>query len=303
MKNNLIYAISLLLVLVAALWLRIPGLDRKPMHGDEANQAVRAGRLMDSGVYHYDPTDHHGPVMYFAAMPFCYATADSFAETTEWNYRLVTVFFSLLTLFLMLGLGSRLASGGLFSNRVGMVFALLFAAVSPALTYYSRFFIQESMLVCFLTGMFASGYGYVRSRSEEVVASKVLRLILKPWLMAILFGVSAGLCMATKETTVLSFAAMFVAGMAVFGFSRIRKYWCTRDLLLAIVSAAFVDVLFFSSFFTYFKGVYDAVFTTVGAYAVRATEVPEHHHPWNFYLKTVFWFKYGGARCGARRGC
>lgn len=289
MKNNLIYFAALLLVLTAALFLRIPGLDKKPMHGDEANQAVRAGILMDSGVYHYDPTDHHGPVMYFAAMPFCYATAEKFADTTEWNFRLVTVFFSVLTLFLMLGLGTRISSGGLFGNRWGMLFALLFTAISPAMTYYSRFFIQESMLVCFLTGMFACGYGYVKSRSPDGAG----HMLLQPGIMAALFGLFAGLCIATKETTVLSFAAMFFAAITVFGFKRFKHYWSTRDMCIAAAFAVFVSVLFFSSFFTYPKGVYDALFVTAKAYLIRATNVPEHQHPWNFYLKIIFWFKYG----------
>jgi len=281
------------MIFAAAFDLRIPDLDKKPLHGDEANQAVRAGMLMDSGVYHYDPKDHHGPVMYFAAIPFCRATAAQFSDTSEWNFRLVTVFFSVLTMLLMLGLGCKKSDGGLFSNRMGMLFALLFTALSPALTYYSRFFIQESMLVCFLTGMFVCGYGYVRSRSESLAEAGALRWFLKPSLMASLFGFFAGLCIATKETAVLSFAAMFVSGVAVFGYKRVVRLWSTRDFLISIASAVFIAVLFFSSFFTYPAGVYDAVFSTVSAYLTRATAVPEHQHPWNFYFKAVFWFKYG----------
>jgi predicted membrane-bound mannosyltransferase len=35
------------------------------------------------------------------------------------------------------------------------------------------------------------------------------------------------------------------------------------------------------------------VFSTCSTYFKRATAVPEHQHPWNFYFKTIFWFKYG----------
>jgi len=292
LKQTILYTAALIAVFAAALALRIPALDRKPMHGDEANQAVRAGMLMDSGVYHYDPNDHHGPVMYFAAMPFCRATAASFAETTESNYRLVTVFFSLLTLLLMTGLGCQ-AAGGLFSNRAGLLFALLFTALSPALTYYSRFFIQETMLVCFLTAMLLCGHGYVRSRSVGRTEAGGWRTRLLPAVMAALFGAAAGLCIATKETAVLSFAAMAAGTVAVFGFKRLIQYWSTRDFCIAAAAAIFTAVLFFSSFFTYPQGVYDAVFSTVSTYFTRATAVPEHQHPWNFYFKAIFWYKYG----------
>ena len=292
LKSKVIYLCAILLILGGALLLRIPKLDQKPMHGDEANQAVRAGMLMDSGVYHYDPTDHHGPVMYFAAMPFCHATAQNFSETTEWNYRLVTVCFSFITLLLMLGLSCDPANGGLFSNRFGLLFALFFTAISPAMTYYSRFFIQESMLLTFLTGMLVTGYAYLRTRfacQPQGVAGRFFN----PSVMAALCGMFAGLSIATKETTVLSFAAMFIAAVAVFGVKRILKYWRTTHFLIAAVAALLVAALFFSSFFTHLRGLYDAVFTTVAAYTERATAVPEHHHPWYFYLRIIFWFKYG----------
>ena len=277
--------LTALILLAAALALRLPALNQRPMHGDEANQAVRAGRLLETGVYHYDPTDHHGPVLYYAALPFCRATAKTFAETTEWNYRLVPVVFSCLTLLLMLGLGVK-RDHGLFANREGQLIALALTAVSPAMVFYSRFFIQESMLVTFLTGMLVCAMGYVRARGGAMTASRAA------WYAAG-FGACAGLAIATKETVVLSFAAMAVASLAACGFRRLREAWNTRHAALAVVVAALVAILFFSSFFTYPKGVYDALFSTVSAYLTRATAVPEHQHPWYFYAKILFWFKYG----------
>ena len=152
-------------IIIGALVLRVPRLDQRPMHGDEANQAVRTGLLLDQGYYHYDPADHHGPTLYFAAWPFCRASADTFAETTEWNFRLVPVTFSLLTLLLMLGLGSCANGHGLFVNRVGLYSAALLTVVSPAMVYYNRFFIQESMLITFLTGMLLCAVRYASALS------------------------------------------------------------------------------------------------------------------------------------------
>ena len=277
---------SALVVLAVALCLRLPALDRRPMHGDEANQAVRTGLLLEKGVYHYDPNDHHGPVLYFAALPFCRATASTFDGTTEWNYRLVPVFFSCLTLLLMLGLGLK-CSGGVFDNRAGLAAAALLTALSPAMVYYSRFFIQESMFVTFLTGMLFCAVKYVQSRAA-VSASD-----LRSSLWAAGFGACAGLAVATKETVVLSFAAAAVGALAACGLGRLIRAWRTRDALLALGAAVLVAALLYSSFFTYPRGVYDALFSTAQAYLKRATAVPEHQHPWNFYLKTLFWFKYG----------
>ena len=277
--------VSALGVAFVALALRLPRLDQRPMHGDEANQAVRAGVLLETGTYHYDPSDHHGPVLYFAAMPFCRATATSFADTTEWNFRLVPVTFSVLTLLLMLCLGTK-GEGGLFRERTGLLAAALLTALSPPMVYYSRFFIQESMFVTFLTGMLVCAVRYVNARSGADLPRTAAG-----WAAG--FGVFAGLAVATKETFVLSFAAAAVAAVAACGFRRLWNAWRTRDALIAAGAAAVVAVLFYSSFFTYPKGVYDALFSTVSAYFARATAVPEHQHPWNFYLKILFWFKYG----------
>jgi uncharacterized protein (TIGR03663 family) len=304
-------------IIAGALALRLPRLDRRPMHGDEANQAVRTGLLLDQGFYHYDPADHHGPTLYFAAWPFCRATARTFAETTEWNYRLVPVAFSLLTLLMMLGLGPRANGCGLFANRAGLYGAALLTAASPAMTYYSRFFIQESMLLTFLTGMLLCAVRYVAALSTPEVSGQQSEIRdhqsaisnqkpetrnqkpetrnQKPetLLWAAGFGAFAGLAAATKETAVLSFAAAAVALVAACGLGRLWRAWRTRDALVALGAAALVAVLFYSSFFTYPRGVYDALFSTFQTYHTRATAVPEHQHPWNFYLKILFWFKYG----------
>ena len=278
--------LAALAVLALALTVRLPALDRRPMHGDEANQAVRTGLLLEQGVYHYDPNDHHGPALYFAALPFCRATAKTFADTTEWNYRLVPVVFSCLTLLLMLGLGvSR--DGGLFANRTGLLAAALLTALSPAMVYFSRFFIQESMFVTFLTGMLVCAVRYVGARTSTPTSD------LRPSAWAAGFGVFAGLAVSTKETVVLSFAAAAVAAVAACGFRRLLRAWNTRHALVALGTAALVAVVLYSSFFTYPRGVYDALFSTVQAYLKRATAVPEHQHPWDFYLKILFWFKYG----------
>lgn len=284
--------VSAAAVLALALTVRLPALDKRPMHGDEANQAVRAGLLLEKGLYHYDPTDHHGPVLYFAALPFCRATAKTFAETTEWNFRLVPVTFSCMTLLLMLGLGAT-RTCGLFANRQGLLAAALLTAVSPAMAYYSRFFIQESMFVTFLTGMLACAVRYVKVRGEErAVGAGPVSARAAGW-CAVGFGAFAGLAMATKETVVLSFAAASLAALGACGFRRLLRAWRTCDALLALCAAVLVSELLFSSFLTYPKGIYDALFSTARAYFVRATAVPEHQHPWNFYFQVLFWFKYG----------
>ena len=59
----------LLLLLIAAgiaLLLRCPMLGLRPMHNDEGVNAVKFGQLWTTGVYQYDPNEHHGPTLIYA---------------------------------------------------------------------------------------------------------------------------------------------------------------------------------------------------------------------------------------------
>jgi len=169
-----------------------------------------------------------------------------------------------------------------FTHPMGILTAILLTALSPAMNYYSRFFIQESMFVTFLTGMLVCAVHYVR-------AGKGTR---KGAWMAGGFGVCLGLAVTTKETIVLSVAAAGIAAFCVCGFRRLLNAWNTRDFLIMLGAAVLVMVLFFSSFFTYWQGVYDATFATAKAYLERAG-VEDHRNPWDFYLKLLFWHRYG----------
>ena len=57
------------IALAAGLALRLARLDVRPMHHDEANQAVKFGALLERGEYRYDFHDHHGPTLYYLTLP------------------------------------------------------------------------------------------------------------------------------------------------------------------------------------------------------------------------------------------
>jgi hypothetical protein len=60
-------------VVVLGLTFRLAALDLRPMHHDEANQAVRFGQLLETGEYRYDRSDHHGPTLYYLTLPVAWA--------------------------------------------------------------------------------------------------------------------------------------------------------------------------------------------------------------------------------------
>src|SRR6267378_2705240 len=189
--------VGLLMAMGLALALRFPRLDERPMHNDEAVNAVKFGELLDHNLYTYDPNEHHGPSLLYATLPMARLSGANDSEhLTEKKLRLVTVLFGLGLLVLL-----PLIADGLGRNAT--LWAALFTVVSPAMVFYSRYYIHEMLLVFFAFLAMASGWRYWRSRKLG-------------W--ALLAGVAVGLMHATKETFVITLAA---AGLALC----LNQFW------------------------------------------------------------------------------
>ena len=270
-------ALGLLLATGVALVLRVPELNRRPMHNDEAVNAVKFGQLWEHGSYRYDPNEHHGPTLYYATSALAWLTrAPDFNHISETRLRLVPVLFGagLLLLFPLIadGLGRR-----------ATIWAGLFTAVSPAMVYYSRDYIHESLLVFFSFLSIVAGWRYWR----------------KPRLLwAVLAGAGLGLMDATKETFVFSIAAM---AFALAGNEIWRRWIAARQgntprvlprpghvaagLFVWLVMA----VVLFTSFFTNASGPMDSIRTYL-PWLARAEGASPHVHPAWFYLHRLVWF-------------
>ena len=90
------------LALTAGLALRLARLDVRPMHHDEANQAVKFGALLERGEYRYDSHDHHGPTLYYLSLPFAWLRGQTtLASLDERTLRGVTAAFGAATILLL----------------------------------------------------------------------------------------------------------------------------------------------------------------------------------------------------------
>ncbi len=253
--------------------LRLPRLAQRPMHGDEAIHAEKFGQLLEQNFYRYDPHEYHGPTLnYLSLIPAWLSSAKKLTQVIEFTLRVVPVFFGLLLVVLIL-----LVFDGL--GRTCAVCAAALTAVSPAMVFYSRYYIMEILLICFTFGAIASGYRYVQSRNI---------------LWAILTGIFLGLMHATKETCIIAFGSMAVSCLAVRflthegrGTGKIKA----RHIVAGIAVAGAVSALFYSSFFAHPKGVPDS-FGAYATYFSRAGHNGLHIHPWHYYLKTLLYFRY-----------
>lgn len=269
-----------LLILAVALVLRLPHLGDRPFHGDEAVHAVKFRELWERGRYEYDPNEYHGPTIYYAALPVVAAKGrTSFAETREADYRFAVALLgsAMVLLFPLLrdGLGAP-----------GALWAALFLAVSAPFVFYSRYFIQEMPLVAFTLALIACGWRYH-------VSGRIA------WLMGA--AASAGLILATKETSLLTFAALAIAWAA----SRSARSADCRGgvtastpeatsgskrlhLVLAVLLALSVAYLLLSGFLSNPRGPL-GYFETYTPWLRRAGGTQLHRHPWHYYLSLLAW--------------
>ncbi len=271
--------LGLLLAVAAALVLRCPQLGERPMHNDEAVNAIKFRALWEQGSYKYDPNAYHGPTLYYFTLAWAKCTgAPDFAHFDEARLRLVTMLFGLGLILLL-----PLVADGL--GRGGAICAGVLTAISPAMVFYSRYYIHEMLLVCFTFLALAAGWRYTRNQKIG-------------W--ALLAGAALGLMQATKETFVLTLAAL--AGALVLNAIWIRRMaaeggekkfklnW--KHIALALLVWLVVAAVFYSSFFSNFQGLADAIKTYL-PWSKRAAGESPLNQPWYFYLERLTFFHSG----------
>ncbi|MGZ8939710.1 MAG: flippase activity-associated protein Agl23 [Limisphaerales bacterium] len=268
-------ALAILLVFAGALALRLPRLETRPLHNDEAVNATKVAELWQKGGYRYDPDEYHGPTLHYATLPFLWLSgAQGPDDLQDRTLRHAPVLFG-AALILLIPLFTGLSCHAL-------LWSALFIAISPAMVFYSRYFIHEMLLIFFTALTIGAGWRYTQTRSV---------------LWAAITGLALGLMFATKETFILSLAAMTFAAAATAWWTLPKPAslraaihslpW--KHISTAFTAAFLVWLLFFSSFFTNFRGLLDSVLTYF-PWLKRAAGDSPHIHPWYFYLQRLAWF-------------
>lgn len=281
MKRSHLASCVFAAIVVLAAALRFPALDLRPMHADEAVHAAKMARLLEQGRYEYDPEEYHGPTLnYLTSVPARLQGAVRYADLDEATLRSVPAATGVLLV----------AAHVLLVPLIGLpaaALSALFTAVSPAMVYYSRYYIQETLLVCFSFFALISICRYLRAPH---------------WGWAVGAGLSAGLMAATKETWVIAGASMAAALSLVLVFGRPRATlhpppggrWQLRHLVAAALVAAAVSALFFSSFLSNPRGIIDSVLS-YRTYVERAAGASSWHvYPWHFYFGLLLFFHLDG---------
>lgn len=267
---------------LGAFFFRYPGLAERPMHTDEAVHAAKLGILLETGRYEYDPHEYHGPVIYYAALPFVWGSgAKTLAQISdEVPLRLPIIVFGAL-----LVLATALSAGSL--GQPEAAFAALLLAVSPAFSFYSRYYIQEVpfTLFCFLT----LGAAWRLLETHRVA-----------WALGA--GLAFGTTVALKETWIMVMGTAALAGVLLHLTSTRRPWplpfpWRRFYGLFALagVVSLLTSLAMMSNFFRNPRAIIDTFAAMLG-YVARGVSGDSstfgtaiHDHPWYYYLQLLAW--------------
>ena len=273
--------------LIAAV-LRLYDLNLVPLHHDEGVNGNFLVGLVRKGVYTYDPANYHGPTLYYFAAIIPWITKVLFGNSGRDNYglttftiRLVPVLFGVATIGLIFLLRRRLGT-------ITVLAAGLMLAVSPGAVYLSRYFIHETLFVFFTLGIVVAIVRFYDERNSAYLIPA---------------AASAALLFATKETALISVGVLFIAFAVMWVYMRltggstkegsvservsavIDEMGGKPSLVINIVIALTVFVglylLFYSSFFSNYKGINDSLQTFE---IWKKTGNEAHVHPAEQYL-------------------
>ena len=266
---------AFLIPILIACALRFPDLAQRPMHCDEAVHADKFGILLEQGRYEYSTVDYHGPTLYYLTLvPAWIQRAARYIDISEITLRSVPATLGVVLVALHFLLVRH------FGCPVSIGAAML-AAISPAMVYYSRYYIHEILFVCITFAALLSALSYWNSRRSAWAAAT---------------GICAGLMCATKETAIIVFAcALMALGLAralarLHGEHPAPMRIARPHLALAGISAAVTSMLLFSSLLSHPRGILDAV-AAYGTYFERGSGYGTLHvHPWHYYLNLLVFF-------------
>jgi uncharacterized protein (TIGR03663 family) len=273
-----ICVIAFILAALVAVWLRYDQIGVKPFHHDEGVNSHFLLNLSGGGGYKYNPENYHGPTLYYIALPVLRVLG-----ATDLALRFMPALFGVLSVLMVWLLRKHL-------GPIGTPVAAFMMALSPGLVYFSRDFIHEMSFGCFSLGVVVGAWRYAESKNSA-------------WLT--LMATSAGLLFATKETAIITAAVLIIAAICAAFWEMMRRPGGRREIpvvrefrrdclavapsldqaLGAIIIFLFINIFFYSSFFTNLLGVLDAI-KSVFLWVGRSGS--EHKKEFLYYIGILF---------------
>jgi len=259
-------------IFAIAIFLRLWLIEIKPPHFDEGVNGWFADQMTANGFYHYDPTNYHGPLHFYAVF-----LSQTLLGRHLWALRLPAIIASLLCIWAILRFRD------FFGARTARIAALAMA-VSPAYVFYGRYSIHESWQVLFSILLLWGILGLWKSGGRKAFFTTVLSL--------------TGLIL-TKETYLLHAGCFVLAGIVLTGWQYVlpsrptqpiaKQLWSRDDAILAAGLSLLLIVFFYSGNFLDFSSL-KGLYQTFAAWFQTGVEAAGHEKttyqligPLNYY--------------------
>ncbi len=221
------------ILLVAAL-LRFAILTFKPFHHDEGVNGFFLTGLFRDGVYRYDPTNYHGPSLYY------------FALLSSWIFglddlavRVVVAVFGFLTVALVFSLRRYLGT-------VGTLVAAALVALSPGLTFFSRYFIHEILLVFFAFACVICVLKFIEGERIGKIATGAIAVLVFTCVLPL--GLLAAKAISPADNQTQLYVTRFIFTIAAVGlvFVLLRRLlvWDAGRPIYLLLAAASASMTF-----------------------------------------------------------
>ncbi|HHT9136268.1 MAG TPA: flippase activity-associated protein Agl23 [Candidatus Wunengus sp. YC60] len=263
-------------IFIASLF-RFWDIDLRPLHSDEGVNSFFLLNLYNNNHYHYDPSNYHGPFLYYVGLIPFYIFGIS-----DFSFRLMPVLFGIMAVALLYPLRKRLGKMGLLTTG-------LLIAISPANSFFSRDTIHETYLVFFSLAVVVSFFLYSEKRKSRYIyfaaaslasvitikETYIITFIIYAISLAIAYGFETGF--SSNGTRYLYFKRIFTT----FG-ADCKKHKYAIGISIGIF--LLINILFYSSFFTYYNGIH-GILTTLKIWSKTGMHQGGHAKPFFYYFK------------------
>jgi len=235
------------LIVVVATFLRFYQLTLRPLHHDEGVNGYFLLTLFREGIYKYDPSNYHGPTLYYIALIF----TKTFG-LEDFSIRASVAVFGILIVALALWLHNYL-------GKIGSLSAALFLAVSPGMVFVSRYFIHEIFFVFCSFAIVLCALFFLEGRKPGIFAITSSALICFVSFLPALNILSAIDSKNENLILILKIALLAVESLLVFLLLQIALKWDEGRRIYLFLVAAFLALLFATK---------ETAFITVGTFVL-----------------------------------
>ena len=254
-------------ILVVAALARLVLLGMKPPHFDEGVNGWFVDQITQTGFYHYDPTNYHGPFHFYVLF-----IAQTLLGRHIWVLRLPLALMSLATVALTIRFDR-------FVGRNAALWGAAAMAVSPGCVFYGRYAIHEYWLVF---SLMLGAWGLAGLWKEGK----------KKYLWALWICITGAVL--TKETYIIHFVACGLALPCVWVVGKVsaakesggpaKQEWKWRDMALGAAVFVFCVLFFYSGGFMDLPGL-KGLYQCYGAWFQTGKVGNGHEKPWYYWMQ------------------